>query len=148
MLIEIFSQNISSLIKRGGQYRAPPVSKISGSAPEECEWFSKSKKSASECWLAFAWFFFVWVFFCQYQPGVACKSLVYNKRCICLLSLVNTTVYQAIQYYVRPNPHDLMFNIFAELQNYNTCFFLTICFYRLWLNEDSYSKYVNLIIME
>ena len=36
MLIEIFSQNISSLIKRGGRYRAP-VSKISGSAPEECE---------------------------------------------------------------------------------------------------------------
>ena len=73
MLIEIFSQNISSLIKRGGPYRAPPVSKISGSTPEECESFSKSKKSASECWLAFASFFFVWVFFANISLALLIK---------------------------------------------------------------------------
>ena len=41
---------------------------------EESELFSNSKSSALECCLAFAWFF------CQFQPGVANKSVSYKKK--------------------------------------------------------------------
>ena len=40
---------------------------------EEGTWFSNSKSLASACCLAFAWFF------CQFQQGVAYKSVAYIK---------------------------------------------------------------------
>ena len=42
---------------------------------EESESFSNSKSLAAGCCLAFAWFF------CQFQPGVAYKSVSYKKSC-------------------------------------------------------------------
>ena len=41
---------------------------------EESKSFSNSKNSASGCCLAFAWFF------CQFQPGVAYRSVAYIKK--------------------------------------------------------------------
>ena len=42
---------------------------------EECEKFSNRKYSTWGCCLAFAW--------CQFQPGVAYKSVAYKKVCRC-----------------------------------------------------------------
>ena len=49
---------------------------VDDSVDEECEEFSKSKILAWNFCLAFAWFF------CQFQSGVAYKSVVYKKACI------------------------------------------------------------------
>ena len=48
---------------------------------EECEYVSSSKSSASGGCLAFGWFF------CQFQPGVAYKSVAYKKS-VCLTEII------------------------------------------------------------